>query len=113
MGNDDTPVLDREGALARLGGDQQLFGELANFVREDAPPLLQQVTVAVAANDAKTVREKAHAVKGLIASCGGVRAAAVAQQLENAGQSGDLSQAKSLVGNLQQEIDALFEALKT
>jgi HPt (histidine-containing phosphotransfer) domain-containing protein len=111
MGSDHTPILDRDSALARLGGDQQLFEELANFVREDAPPLLQQLTAVVNSNDAKAVREKAHALKGLVAGCGGVRAAEIAQQLENAGQAGNLSQAKSLVGNLQIEIDALLNAL--
>jgi hypothetical protein len=40
-------VLDFEHALALLGGDRQLYGELAGFVLEDAPLLLSELGEAI------------------------------------------------------------------
>jgi HPt (histidine-containing phosphotransfer) domain-containing protein len=115
MRSDDTPsepVLDLENALARLGGDRELFGEMAGYMMEDAPPLLEQLRKAVAANDALAVRMKAHALKGLIAGCGGVRATSAAQALEHTGESGNLKQADSQTETLDCELNRLFEALR-
>jgi HPt (histidine-containing phosphotransfer) domain-containing protein len=112
-GNDDShPVLDLEGALTRLGGDKALYGELAGFLFEDAPSLYKQLASAVAANDPEAVRSRAHALKGLVAGCGGVRTAKVAQQLENAGNTANLSQAKTLLADLKSELDELIRVLQ-
>jgi HPt (histidine-containing phosphotransfer) domain-containing protein len=115
MRSDETPsdpVLDLENALARLGGDRELFGEMAGYMIEDAPPLLEQLREAVAANDAFAVRMNAHALKGLIAGCGGVRATNAAQSLEQAGESGNLKQAASQMETLDCELKRLFEAIR-
>jgi two-component system, sensor histidine kinase and response regulator len=105
------PVLDLESALTRLGGDRELFAELVAFYCEDAPILLREVSSAVESKDAATVRMKAHALKGLVAGCGGVRATCIAQSLENVGQSGNLSKAPALVTLLKSELDELTLAL--
>jgi len=105
------PVLDFENALARLGGDRELFADLAGYVIEDTPPLFQAIQSALVANDATTMRMKSHAIKGLIAGCGGIRASLIAQSLEDAGNSGDLGQSSTLVSSLGQELDELTKAL--
>src|SRR3972149_8852820 len=87
------PVLDVEGTLARLGGDRELFAELAGYLLDDVPRLLGDVRAAVAAKDAAAVNMSAHALKGLVAGCGGGRAASVAQALEDAGPAFGLRQA--------------------
>jgi HPt (histidine-containing phosphotransfer) domain-containing protein len=106
------PVLDLDGALSRLDGDQELFAELAEFVLEDAPKLYEELAGAVAANDAESVRSRAHALKGLVAGCGGIRTANAAQQLEAAGQSRDLREAKTLLSLLRIELGQLTRALR-
>jgi HPt (histidine-containing phosphotransfer) domain-containing protein len=112
-GDDDSdPILDLEGALTRLGGDKALFADLAGFLLEDAPPLYQQLAGAVAANDPDAVRSRAHALKGLVAGCGGVRTAKVAQQLEDDASTGNLNQATTLIANLKSELDELLRTLR-
>jgi hypothetical protein len=54
---------------------------------------------------------KAHALKGLVAGCGGVRATTITQSLEDAGHAGNLSQANSLLESLDAELDRLMQAL--
>jgi HPt (histidine-containing phosphotransfer) domain-containing protein len=106
-------VLDLEGTLARFGGDEELFAEMAAYLLEDAPRLTSDLERAVDSKDATAVRMNAHALKGLLAGCGGVRASQVAQRLETAGQAFDLSQATAIMGTLKAELELLRRALES
>ena len=106
------PILDIEGTLTRFGGDKELFVEMSGIVLEDSPRLVNDLRRAVAANDAAAIRSHAHALKGLMLGCGGVRAARVAQSLENAGHGGELKNAPSLLESLVREFDQLTRALE-
>jgi HPt (histidine-containing phosphotransfer) domain-containing protein len=105
-------VVDIDQSLRRLGGDRQLYAELVSFVLEDAPILLSELNQAVVERDAAAVRMKAHALKGLVAGCGGVRAANAAQKVETAGEKKDLSDIDSLVNALRDEIQVLIHTLR-
>lgn len=105
------PILDIDGTLARFGGDKDLFIEMSGMLLEDAPGLLADLGRAVDAENAHDVRMRAHALKGLLLGCGGVRAAHIAQVLENAGQASDLRQAPSQFATLQDEFTQLTSAL--
>jgi HPt (histidine-containing phosphotransfer) domain-containing protein len=104
-------VLDLEGTLTRLGGDRELFSQLVEYALEDVPRLFDDIRTAAAAKDAVALRMSAHALKGLVAGCGGVRAAHAAQALETAGQSFDLAQSGRLVETLKTELDLFKRAL--
>jgi HPt (histidine-containing phosphotransfer) domain-containing protein len=106
------PILDIDGTLARFGGDKKLFIEMAGMLLEDAPGLLADLGRAVDVENAHDVRMHAHALKGLLLGCGGVRAAHVAQVLENDGHSSDLRQAASHFATLRDELENLTRALQ-
>jgi HPt (histidine-containing phosphotransfer) domain-containing protein len=106
------PILDIDGTLARFGGDKDLFIEMTGILLEDAPGVLSDLGRAVDAENAREVRLRAHALKGLLLGCGGVRAAHIAQVLENGGQSHDLRQAPSQFATLKHEFDQLMRALQ-
>ncbi len=106
------PILDIEGTLARFGGDKQLFIEMSGVLLDDAPGLIVELARAVAAKNAADVRARAHAVKGLLAGCGGVRAARVAQSLEDAGEASDFAQTDGLSHDLEREFEQLRRALQ-
>jgi HPt (histidine-containing phosphotransfer) domain-containing protein len=105
------PVLDIDGTLARFGGDKELFVEMSGILLEDSPRLVNDLRHAVASKNAKAVRSHAHALKGLLLGCGGVRAGRVAQSLENAGHVGELGDAAALFESLEQEFEQLKHAL--
>jgi HPt (histidine-containing phosphotransfer) domain-containing protein len=105
-------VLDVAGTLARFGGDQALFLEMAGFLFEDAPRLHSQLREAVQKQNAASIRMSAHALKGLMAGCGGVRAANAAQKVETAGQNGDLRNIQAQVELLGEELELLMQALQ-
>jgi HPt (histidine-containing phosphotransfer) domain-containing protein len=103
-------VLDVEGTLARFGGDRQLFQEIIGFFLEDSPPLTDELRRAVESANAAGVRSTAHALKGLAAGCGGVRAAQAAQRVEHAGAAGNLDDIDSLMDTLESELEQLRQA---
>jgi HPt (histidine-containing phosphotransfer) domain-containing protein len=105
-------VLDVAGTLARFGGDRQLFAEMAGFFFEDAPRLYSELREAVHRRDAINIRMSAHALKGLVAGCGGVRTASAAQKVETAGQENNLSNIEPLSETLGEELELLTQALE-
>ncbi len=105
-------VLDVAGTLARFGGDRQLLAEMATFFFEDAPRLYSKLREAVQKRDAVDIRMNAHALKGLVAGCGGVRTANAAQKVETAGQENNLSNIEPLIEILGDELKLLTQALE-
>jgi len=105
------PILDIDGTLARFGGDKKLFIEMSGIVLEDAPRVFADLRRAVEDNDAIAVRSHAHALKGLLAGCGGVRAASAAQVLEDAGNSARLADSSEMLRTLEAEFNSLTRAL--
>lgn len=101
------PVLDVRGALARLDDDEELLVDLMGFFLEDSSRLLAQLQADVAATNAKEIRMTAHALKGLVAGCGGTRAAAAAKRLEHAAEAGNLRDIPALAEALKAEIEAV------
>ena len=106
------PILDIDGTLARFGGDKDLFIEMAGMLLEDAPGLMARVGEAVDSENAQELRMSAHALKGVLLGCGGVRAAHVAQVLESAGLSSDLRQAPAQFATLRDELEKFTRALQ-
>jgi HPt (histidine-containing phosphotransfer) domain-containing protein len=104
-------ILDLRAAVTRLGGDAELYSDLIEFFLVDAPDLLKDLWHAIETDNTSEIRMKAHALKGLIAGCGGVRAVGVAQLIENTAQSGDREELTSLAQTLETEIDGLIQLL--
>ena len=103
-------VFDVQGTLRRLGDDEELLSDMIEFFVEDAPPLMAELQAAVNADDAPAAQSAAHALKGLILGCGGVRAGQFAQRAEDAAAAGDLDTLAALVEVLAAEVDLLLEA---
>jgi len=85
---------------------------MAAFFFDDAPRLYSELRAAVERHDAADVRMSAHALKGLVAGCGGVRTANAAQKVETAGQEDNLNNIEPLVENLGDELELLTQALE-
>jgi two-component system, sensor histidine kinase and response regulator len=98
-------VLDVRGALARLDGDDSLLVDLIGFFLEDSTKLADDIKRAAAAKDAQQLRMSSHALKGLVASCGGARAAAAAQRIEHAAAANEINDFDPLVGVLLRELE--------
>lgn len=81
--------IDLEGALARLGGDKSLLGDLIQFFFEDAYGLLVAIHQAMAEQRWDDARRAAHSLKGLASNFGGAPAVAALQAMEVCDRSGE------------------------
>jgi CheY-like chemotaxis protein len=83
-------VLDAEKALAVVGGDRQLLGELVRLYFQESPKWLAEMRQGLASNEAQLVRRCAHNLKGTLTSFGAQRAGEAALRLETMGRNGNL-----------------------
>jgi two-component system sensor histidine kinase/response regulator len=106
-----TPAFDRATAIARLGGDEDLFAEMAGLFRSEGLRMMEEIRLALTAGDPVSVQRVAHGLKGAAGYLGGSRTAEAAYRLELIGTSRDLSSAPEAFQRLEEEIDRLQTAL--
>lgn len=104
-------VLDREDALARVGGDTELLAEIAGLFLAEYPGLMDELRDALANGDASKLERTAHALKGSVANFGAKPAVDSALAIERAGRSGDVELARGLIGSLEQALERLHSEL--
>lgn len=100
------PVFDRERALQRLGGDEELLADLTECFITDAPELLQRLEKAWSTQAANDLARSAHSLKSLAANFEAVACRDAALAVEMAGRHSNFE-------NMGQKLDTLRRALKT
>jgi signal transduction histidine kinase/CheY-like chemotaxis protein/HPt (histidine-containing phosphotransfer) domain-containing protein len=90
---DARPPVDREAMLARMGGDEALFAEVAQLFAEDCAGRLRDIHDAVAAGDAVRIRSAAHALRGAAGNVSAAGLLASTSRLEHLAASGVLDDA--------------------
>ena len=106
------PVLNVEGALSRLGGDQELLRDMAGFYLEDTGQLLDDLEDGLQKLEGVRAARRAHSLKGLSANFNAEPCAAVAFAVEVACTKGDLATATKLLPNLRSEVARLIVVLR-
>jgi signal transduction histidine kinase/CheY-like chemotaxis protein/HPt (histidine-containing phosphotransfer) domain-containing protein len=104
-------VLDRDSALARVGGNLELLRQLAEVFREDCARLVPDVREALAAGDGPRLRNAAHTLKGMVGFFAAPAATTAARQLEQMSEAGTLAGADETLATLVREIDRVQEVL--
>lgn len=84
--NQEFGIINREVALKRLNGDQDLLIKLAGFFLEDAPLLHQQLCDASKANDFESIVHRAHSLKGLAATFEAIPFQKLVAEIESLGR---------------------------
>ena len=108
----DDPPLDRDTALARVGGDLQLLGAIAELFLQEGEALAGDVRTAVAAADADGLARAAHRLKGSVATLAAHRAAVLTERLESLAQGGDLAPTHAALADLDAELGRLRSLLR-
>lgn len=104
--------VNRPATLKRLGGNEQLFLDLARFFLEDAPVVLAELGTALERDDAPVAERAAHSLKGLVANFGANEAVRLATELQRIAHDGDLSKATPLYPRLTTEVNLLRRELE-
>jgi two-component system sensor histidine kinase/response regulator len=106
------PVLDREVALSRVGGDAELLKEIAVLFLLEYPKILGELRAAAEHADAKRVERTAHALKGSVSNFGAGIAVEAARTLEAMGRAQQLEEAGPVIGALETALAALHGELE-
>jgi CheY-like chemotaxis protein len=104
-------LLDPSVALARVGGDTKLLGELVALFRQAYPGWLAEMRAAIASQDAAALKRAAHTLKGSAGTFGAHSTFEAAAQLEKLGRGGDLSGAAEACAALAAILERLDPAL--
>jgi HPt (histidine-containing phosphotransfer) domain-containing protein len=103
--------FDYQRSLARLGGDPQLFAEIAALFLEDSPKLLERARVALRRRELAGVELAAHSLKGLCVNFDAEAMARAAAVVEQHAQERDQERAEVCFEELEQELSRLQRAL--
>ncbi len=103
-------AFDRETALARLGGDEDLLREAVQAFLEDCPRLVSQLREAVDRRDTAAVESAAHAIKGTAAMFSAHATQEAAERLERLGSQGRLAGVEAGAQHLETELERFKRA---
>jgi HPt (histidine-containing phosphotransfer) domain-containing protein len=104
-------VFNRELALDRVGGDEELLGEIVDLFLGEYPELLEQIQSAVNRSDATALHRSAHTLKGSLAAIGAEAAQQQAHELETSGRQGQLTGTAAMVTDLENLLGQLRQEL--
>ena len=104
--------LDFDSAITRVGGDMDLFREIAEVFLGDCPNQLARIASAIENGDADALRSSAHSLKGAVGNFGADAAWETALQLEEIGKEGRLEEAALVHDDLKRTVEQLVTALR-
>ena len=86
--------------------------ELLELYLEEAPTLIDGITLAIAHGDASELKDNAHSLKSTSAAIGAMALSAISKQLEEIGKSADLSGVDTIAAQLKQTYNATVVAIE-
>ncbi|MBD2415497.1 histidine kinase [Nostoc calcicola FACHB-389] len=95
-----------------LRGDRAAFAELIECYLTETPRLVQNISTAIATEDAQTLWKTAHQLKSSSASVGAIALAQLCKQLEAQGRNNELQSTLQFIPQLQQEYEQVKTALQ-
>ena len=91
--------------LRELGAGGSFFSDLLEAFEMDAAANMGALKQACKNEDAKELREKAHALKGASRNVGAIQLADICQGLESAGIAGDMTGVNAMLARLERELE--------
>jgi signal transduction histidine kinase/HPt (histidine-containing phosphotransfer) domain-containing protein len=105
-------VFDLSKVMNVVGGDTELFEEVANLFLEDAADKIANLREGVVRGDASSVAKAAHTLKGSTGYFGAKRAFDAVHRLELIGKNGTWTEAEKAQLELEKEFKVLEKAMK-
>ncbi|MGH1438788.1 MAG: response regulator [Cellvibrionaceae bacterium] len=112
MSTDDNEVWNREEFMNRIMNNTTIAQKLFDLFKTDTPKTIEQLAVAVQAQQAHEAGLLAHKLKGSVSNLGGIELASLAQKIELAGKSEDMSEVESLWPDVQPQYDKLLHQIE-
>jgi len=110
---DDLPVLDNSELLASLEGDTALYQELVQYYLDTVPGIFDELLAAMHSGTTDQTRRIAHSLKGMTANIGGVRLAAMFNNICHPDKDDPSGNSLMEHPRLVTEYDALLQTLNS
>jgi signal transduction histidine kinase/CheY-like chemotaxis protein len=107
----DKEILDTQDLAERIGGDDEMIGEILGVFRETCGESMDEIRQALDAGDPNRIERSAHALKGALGNISARAGHAAALKVEKLGESGDVEGARQSFAALEQRIEELNQAL--
>jgi HPt (histidine-containing phosphotransfer) domain-containing protein len=105
------PPINKEEALARIGGEEEFLNELLEIYRNEFQKRSAELKKAISEKDFQTIREDGHSLKGASANLSLPALRETALETEMAGKNQDLEAARKALKKLKAEFDRLQKFL--
>ncbi len=105
-------AIDRDWALEQIGGDEELFGDIARVFLTDSEGLKAQLMRDLAAGERDALHQTAHCIKSAVGNFGARPAMTAAQALETAAKDPSRTDLARLTDDLLQALRSVEEALR-
>ncbi|MCY4352407.1 MAG: response regulator [Gemmatimonadetes bacterium] len=110
--NAQTPPIDIDRIMTRVGGRKQILKKMVDIFTEELPDQIAALHRAIDQQSPEDLRQTAHALKGAIANFDAKVAYEAAFALEQMGKLNNLSQAPATCQTLERELSVVQNALK-
>lgn len=107
----DIEIFDKQAALKRMEGDEELLQDMVEIFLEDFPNQMNDIGVAIDTNDAEKLVNAAHALKGSVGNFGAKRTFEAAQKLEGLAKDNAIHDWQDAWSCLQSEMSTLEPVL--
>jgi HPt (histidine-containing phosphotransfer) domain-containing protein len=104
-------VLQKERALKRFGGDEDLYHSICGIFLKDAPQKMCRLKELIGTTEREELSLHAHSIKGNCATIGAERCRKTAFELEMAAKQGDDDKIRQLIQELEVELAAVERAI--
>ena len=110
----DTAVckLNKQAALDRLGGDEELFNTVCGIYLKESPDKIKNLECLDPKNDLGKLASSAHSIKGNCATIGAELCQNAAYNLEMAARRGQWQEVPELIKRLKAEMLEIEQVLK-
>ncbi len=98
-------VFDEDALMERIGHDQEFADEILSVYRESVPNNIKYLKYFIEQGQSAEATREAHSIKGSSANTGCLAMAEIAEEMEEAGHSGDLDKMKTLLPELERQFE--------
>jgi len=105
-------IMDIDTVLNNLGGDKELFVELATIFSEESFDQIKQIRDNIASGDLKAAAMVSHTLKGAVGNFAAKPAYYAAAQVEKMSREGQLGEMPDALDALEREVNRLHSALE-
>lgn len=105
-------IMDLETVLNNLGGDKELFIELATIFSEESFDQIRQIRDNIAKGDLRSAAMVSHTLKGAVGNFAAKPAYYAAAQVEKMSRDGQMNEIADAVDVLEVEVSRLQSVLK-